>query len=334
MVFCAGRGGYRAAVALFTVLEPLHLAEICAIYQVGHPVHTQAIAAGTINSNFSIRTESGRYFLRVNEGKTVDDVAWEAQLVEWLARHGLPTPAPLPAGNGAGYLCWRDKLLTLFPWYEGEHLSPAEVTAEHAARLGQTLGQLHRLGQLAPPSWRRRSQYDHQNLRERYSSFATSDDPALGAAVAWIREALEYLERNAARRVGSTETLVHGDLFRDNVLWRGKELVAVLDFEQASGGTAAYDLAVCLNDWCWSGAPRPDLAAAMLGGYRRERVLTEGDRAALPVEVCAAAMRFTVTRITDVYLARIANPDKDFRDFLARLGAWQSPLLGEFLEAV
>jgi homoserine kinase type II len=135
-------------------------------------------------------------------------------------------------------------------------------------------------------------------------------------------------------RQASTQTLVHGDLFRDNVLWDGDRLVAILDFEQASGGTVAYDLAVCLNDWCWDGAPRPDLVTSLLEGYQRERTLTAADRLALPIEVRASAMRFTITRITDVFLARVDNPEKDFRDYLARLEAWQSPLLGQFLGSV
>lgn len=321
-------------VALFTVLEQEHLAEICAAYRLGPLVEHKAIAAGTINSNYYLRTGTGAYFLRVNEGKSLDDVAWEAQLVEWLARHGFPTPAPVLAPSGAGYLSWRDDLLTLFPWRDGQHLAAANVTEAHAARLGRALAQLHRLGQLAPPSWRRRSQYDHDQLEARYAAFAASEDRQLGPAIAWLGEAIRYVRRHLAVRTRATETLVHGDLFRDNTLWEGSELVAVLDFEQASGGTAAYDLAVCLNDWCWSEGPKPALAAALIGGYQEVRPLTPEDRAALPVEVCAAAMRFTITRITDVYLARVDNPDKDFRDFLARLEAWQSPLLGEFLAAV
>lgn len=321
-------------MALFTVLEPEQLAEICAAYRLGPPVAHKSIAAGTINSNYFLRTETGAYFLRVNEGKSLDDVAWEAQLVDWLARHRFPTPAPVLAPSGAGYLSWRDELLTLFPWRAGHHLAPAEVTEAHTGRLGRVLAQLHHLGQLAPPSWRRRSQYDHDQLKARYAAFASSDDRQLGPAIAWLGEAIRYVDRHLALRARATETLVHGDLFRDNVLWDGAELAAVLDFEQASGGTAAYDLAVCLNDWCWTDGPRPALAAALLAGYQAVRPLTPEDRAALPVEVCAAAMRFTITRITDVYLARVENPDKDFRDFLARLEAWQSPLLGEFLAAV
>jgi Ser/Thr protein kinase RdoA (MazF antagonist) len=75
--------------------------------------------------------------------------------------------------------------------------------------------------------------------------------------------------------------------------------------------------------------PRIDLAAALIEGYRATRPLTPGDREALPIEVRAAAARFTITRITDVYLARVANPDKDFRAFLARCEAWRGPALGQ-----
>ena len=129
--------------------------------------------------------------------------------------------------------------------------------------------------------------------------------------------------------------MIHGDLFRDNVLWNDAgHLVAILDFEQASGGSLAYDLAVCINDWCWDGSPRLDLARALIAGYQRERALTEADREALPEEIRRAAARFTITRITDVYLANVPNPDKDFRAFLARCAAWRGPALGELRAAL
>jgi homoserine kinase type II len=321
-------------VALFTALDPQQLAEIGARYRIGSPVETKPIAAGTINSNFSLQTERGRYFLRINEGKSLEDVAWEAQLLDWLAHHGFPTLAPLLTDSGAGYLDFQGKLLTLFPWSTGHHLAASAVTSRHASSLGQALGRLHRLGAQAPPSWLRRSIYDQSHLRVRFNRVIAHCDPSLLSAVAILQRAMDEAEQSDAVRRASAETLVHGDLFRDNVLWDENRLVAILDFEQASGGTVAYDLAVCLNDWCWDGAPRPTLVAALIEGYQRERTLTTADRLALPVEVRASAMRFTITRITDVYLARVDNPEKDFRDFLARLEAWQSLLLGQFLGSV
>jgi homoserine kinase type II len=132
----------------------------------------------------------------------------------------------------------------------------------------------------------------------------------------------------------ATQGIIHGDLFRDNVLWADDRISAILDFEQASGGSLAYDLAVCINDWCWSGAPRIDLAVSLIAGYEQVRPLTEGDRVALPIELRASAARFTITRITDVYLAKVTNPEKDFRDFLARSEAWRGQALGQLTSAL
>jgi homoserine kinase type II len=150
-----------------------------------------------------------------------------------------------------------------------------------------------------------------------------------------LRDELAVAGAAAPVRARATHGIIHGDLFRDNVLWSGgSSISAILDFEQASGGSLAYDLAVCINDWCWTGAPRIDLAAALLAGYQAVRPLSAADREALPTEIRAAATRFTITRITDVYLAKVDNPEKDFRAFLARVEAWRGQSLRELTDSV
>jgi homoserine kinase type II len=217
----------------------------------------------------------------------------------------------------------------VFPWRSGVHLAPHEVTAERASDLGTALAQLHVVGQDLPAAWRRGSIYDHDHLVGRFKRFEDVLDPALARAIEMIGEDLERCGAHAVR-ARATAGIIHGDLFRDNVLWHEDRLVAILDFEQASGGSLAYDLAVCINDWCWvDGVPRFDLVRALLQGYEARRPLSDGDRAALPIEVRCAAMRFTITRITDVYLARVQNREKDFRAFLARSEAWRGPALGQ-----
>ena len=308
----------------FTVLGDDDLRAIAARYQLGEVLTWTPIAAGTINSNYALTTDRGSVFVRVNEGKTEEDVAWEARLVNALSGRGLTTPAPRTAG-GAAYVAHGGKLVTVFDFLDGEHrltITPALATA-----LGAQLGRLHAIGLTLPAAWRRTSIYDHAHLVARYRGFAASTDPALAAAISILGDELAYV---ASHEVEATRGLIHGDLFRDNVLWdRRDRLVAILDFEQASGGLLAYDLAVCINDWCWDGAPRLDLVAALVAGYEQERTLTAADRAALPIEVRRAAMRFTITRITDVYLANVSNPEKDFRAFLSRCDAWRGPALGE-----
>jgi homoserine kinase type II len=323
-------------VGTFTRLGDAELEQLAAAFGLGAIREHHAIAAGTINSNYELATERGRFFARVNEGKSEHDVAWEAQLVGALAEAGVVTPPPLVALDGRPYAALRGpitKWLSVFAWRDGRHLAAAEVTPALADRFGAALAQLHVAGLALPAAWRRGSIYDHVHLVGRFERFAQLADAALARAVAILGEELAEAAAAAAIRARATHGMIHGDLFRDNVLWDGDAISAILDFEQASGGSLAYDLAVCINDWCFPGSPRADLdlglAAALVAGYQRVRPLTDLDRAALPVELRAAAARFTITRITDVYLARVPNPDKDFRAFLARCEAWRGPALGQ-----
>lgn len=318
-------------MATFTRLEDGELADIAQAFALGAVRGVQSIAAGTINSNYAVETERGAWFVRINEGKAEADVAWEARLVAALAAGDVATPPPVLARDGRPYaaLPGVDKWVSVFPWRAGSHLGPGEITPDIAAAFGAALAQLHQVGLALPAAWQRRSIYDHDHLAARHARLATSDDPALARAISVIGRGLAAASAAAAVRGRATHGIIHGDLFRDNVLWDAGRLVAILDFEQASGGSLAYDLAVCINDWCWDGGFRPGAAAQLLAGYQRVRPLTATDREALLVEVPAAATRFTITRITDVYLARVDNPDKDFRAFLARCDAWQGQALGE-----
>lgn len=323
---------YVRCVGVFTRLGPADLADIASAFELGEVRASRPIAAGTINTNYAVDTDRGTWFVRINEGKSEVDVAWEARLIGALAAGGVVTPAPVMARDGRPYAPLATeprKWVSVFPWRAGRHLAPGEVTAERASALGAALAQLHEVGRELPVAWRRGSIYDHDHLVARFARFEHALDPQLARAIEVIGEELAAASRAHAIRARATMGIIHGDLFRDNVLWQDGRLVAILDFEQASGGSLAYDLGVCINDWCWVDGPRFDLVTALLQGYETKRPLTDGDRAALPIEVRAAAMRFTITRITDVYLARVENPEKDFRAFLARSEAWRGQALGQ-----
>jgi homoserine kinase type II len=322
-------------VGVFTALGAAELADLAAAFELGAVERSQPIAAGTINSNFELVAGGGRYFVRVNEGKAEADVAWESRLVTALAAAGVATPPPLVATSGLPYapIAGR-KWASVFPWRPGIHLAADAVTPAHADAFGAALAELHVAGQALPTGWRRGSIYDQEHLLARFERCARVDDKALARAVAILREELAVARDAGPVRRAAAQGIIHGDLFRDNVLWDGDRISAILDFEQASGGSLVYDLAVCINDWCWTIFPRFDLAAALVAGYSRVRPLSPADRVALPIEVRAAAARFTLTRITDVYLARVDNPEKDFRAFLARCEAWRGPALGQLTSAV
>jgi homoserine kinase type II len=317
---------------MFTSLVDADIAAIADGFGLGKPIRWRAIAAGTINSNFDVDTDRGRFFVRVNEGKASGDVAWEGDLVAALAQRGVPAPVPLDARGGGRFLRHRGLLVSAFAWRPGVHRAAADVTASDATAVGAVLAVIHLAGLELPRAMRRPSIYDHAHIKGRFDSFRASRDPQLAEAIALIGDELAWLDSCAGARHAAASGIIHGDLFRDNVLFDGDRLVGVLDFEQASAGSFAYDLAVTINDWTWHGAPRPELTRALIAGYESIRPLAPADRTALPIEVRAAAVRFTVTRITDVYLPGIANRDKDFREFLARAAQWRAMPLSQLFD--
>ncbi len=326
-------------MATFTVLDAADAETIAAAAGLPTVDAVIPIAAGTINSNFAFVSGDQRWFVRVNEGKQPADVAWEADLVAALAAAGVPTPVPRLV-DGARWLVHRGLLVSVFPWIDGAILSAAAVTVDTAAALGATLGRLHRAARPRWPAHGRAGIYQWPDIVARLPRIAAAERPELAAPLATLTATAAELAALAPVRAAASQGLIHGDLFRDNVLWDGGRLVAILDFEQASAGSLVYDLAVVLNDWYWrrgasdAPGPAPALAAAVLAGYQDVRPLTAADRAALPVEVRAAAARFTITRVTDIYLRQLDTPDKDFRAFLARLVAWRGPALGALLSSV
>jgi homoserine kinase type II len=180
---------------------------------------------------------------------------------------------------------------------------------------------LHELGATLGPRFERHGIYTFEAIIGRYESFRTSGDGALQEAIASIGEEIGWLRQHQAERAAGPRGLIHGDLFRDNVLFHDQGLT-LLDFEQASHGSLVYDLAVCVNAWCYLDKHFDErLVRGLVSGYRAIRSLSVADLALLYIESRAAAMRFTVTRITDVYLPDTGQDGKDFRRYLARLQA-------------
>jgi homoserine kinase type II len=284
-----------------------------------------AVAAGAINTNVRVETARGPVFLRINEGKTRDDVAREAAIVSHAAARGVPTPAPLHARDGEFFEEWRGELASVFPWAPGRTLARADVGPAHAALVGAALARLH----LASPGYadHRPGRYEPDEIRARVERVAKLGRPELVGATAVLGVALEGLERERAATLPLG--IIHGDLFVDNVLYDedaagAPVLAALLDFEQASWGRLAYDLAVTTLAFAYGRDDfRPDVTRALLEAYAAVRPPTADERRAFGAELRFAACRFATTRITDVHLKRErgAPAGKDFRRYLARLAS-------------
>jgi homoserine kinase type II len=305
-------------MATFTALSETQVAQFLGDFAVGALVSVAGVPAGSVNSNFEIGVEEkDRYFLRVYEEQGFAGAVAEAKMLARLAALGVPTPAPLARRDGSTVALLADKPAALFPWREGTMRCQQAVRAEDTFRLGAALAQVHVAG--AGES-RGPGRFRTEDLLLRLEKISRDGAAELAAHVPLLASALE--RASAKRDPGLPSGLVHGDLFRDNVLFSANgEIAALLDFESAHDGSFAYDVMVTMLAWCVGDAFDGALAGALIRGYESVRPFTAAEKQGFHTEACIAALRFTITRITD-YAMRSggvgARVTKDWRRFAMR----------------
>lgn len=289
----------------------------------------EPLALGSVNSNFRARTADGRtLFARLYEEQGAAGAAAELALLAALARAGVPVaealPHAVPAPEHAG------KPFVLFPWIAGESLCLQRVDESACRKLGAALARVHltsgAVPQLGP------GRFGPSDMQERLDRVESVTDRAdLLAAVARARAL--YARLVPARDAALPSGIVHGDLFRDNVLWAHGELAALLDFESAFHGPFVYDLLVTVCAWCFRSSFELANVRALSDGYQAVRPLTRAEIAAVPVEGALACLRFVSSRLTDFELRALpgAPPGRDYRRFFQRLEAIESGAFQDLL---
>jgi homoserine kinase type II len=262
--------------------------------------------------------------LRIYEEQDMTGALAEARLLSALEERGVPTAAPLRARDGSVAIAHHGKPVAVYPWVDGEIRCQAGVSAQHAEQVGRALARVHvQSRELTLP----RGRFEVANLYARLERIEREAAPELVRAGAAIRGRLERAERE--RNHDLPRGLIHGDLFRDNVLWQADRIAALIDFESASEGPLLFDLLVCLCAWCFSDQFVPELVSAMLAGYAGERPLTQRELSAIKSEAAVVCLRFATTRITDFSMRAAPGlaPGRDYRRFLARLDAIEAGVL-------
>ncbi|HEY6725715.1 MAG TPA: homoserine kinase [Polyangiaceae bacterium] len=290
----------------------------------------EPLAAGSVNSNFRLLIDGGaRYFARIYEEQDQAGAVAELEMVQELERAGVPVVKAVPRLDGKLVHEIDGKPFAVYPWLEGEILCQARVDARAARAIGTALARVHQCGARFPALGAGR--FGPGELAARLDLVEARGDADLRAGARFVRA--KYAEYLPQRSADLPKGLIHSDLFKDNVLWRDGQILALIDFESASTGPYLYDLMVTLLAWCYSDHLDQELAAALLQGYAGERPLGEAELAAVGVEAALACLRFATTRMTDFSLRTAPGcpPGRDYRRFLSRLaeveaGALAKPL--------
>ncbi len=283
-------------MAVYTEVADEELAAFVARFGIGELRAAKGIAEGVENSNYLIHTSLGFFILTLYEKRVLEaDLPFFLGLMEHLSGKGLACPRPVKDARGLslGRLAGRPAAIVTFL----DGMSIRRPTTAHCRALGEALARLHQGG--ADFAATRKNALSVAGWRPLFEAAAPAADGVSPGLARQIEASLATLERDWPEDlpVGN----IHADLFPDNVFFIGKEVSGIIDFYFACTDALAYDLAVCLNAWCFE----PDYSfnltkgRAFLSGYRGLRPLTEAEVLALPLLARGAALRFLLTRLVD-----------------------------------
>ena len=266
-------------------------------YSVGTLIDFRGIESGIENTNYFVTTSEGEFVLTLFEVLKPQELPFYLNFMAHLANHGIPCPRPIANLQNQYLGELKNKPSSLVSRLEGT--SVLKPTPMQCAKVGKLLANMQLAGKSYPCS-----RHNPRGVAWRKQAAATVWEYLTGEESELLQNELDYqdqLELSALPR-----GVVHADLFRDNVLFRGSDIGGVIDFYFAGADCWLFDLAVTVNDWCMAspGELDPERLSAMLEGYSALRPITDAERKLWPEMLRSAALRFWISRLYDCYFPR------------------------------
>jgi homoserine kinase type II len=283
-------------MAVYTEVADSDLEAFLNAYDLGAVLSFKGIAEGVENSNFLLRTEAGAFILTLYEKRVAAaDLPFFLALMEHLAGRGMNCPLPVRGRDGEALRTLAGRPAAIISFLDGMWVRRPQTL--HCAAVGRALAEMHGVGgdfplrranALSLSGWR--------SLVEATAERADSVEPGLAHLI--VAE-LAFLE--AAWPHDLERGVIHADLFPDNVFFLKERLSGIIDFYFACNDLLAYDLAICLNAWCFEADRTFNVTKgrALIQAYDSVRPLAAVERDALPTLARGAALRFLLTRLYD-----------------------------------
>ncbi len=302
-------------MAVYTEVGDAELESFLAEYNIGTAQSFKGIAEGVENTNYVLTTDKGQYMVTLYE-KRVDpkDLPFFLGLMDHLAGRGINCPRPIHGRDGNALRSLAGKPAAITSFLQG--MWPRRTTVQHCGPIGEALAGLHLAGR--DFALKRTNALSVAGWRPLYEGCRAHIDKTLDAE---LGAEIDFFEKNWPR--GLPAGVIHADLFNDNVFFLNDRLSGLIDFYFACNDFLAYDVAICLNAWCFESdnAFNATKARALLQAYEKVRPLTDEERAALPILARGSALRFMLTRLYDwVNTPKDALVKrKDPQEYLAKL---------------
>lgn len=284
-----------------SVFTPLNLEEVrtwLRDFELGEIVELKGIAAGITNTNYFVITHNSRYVLTIFEKNTLDELPYFVDLMAHLAQHGILCPAPIFNKNGVALHLLKNKPALMVSCLKGKDIATPDLV--QVGQVATTLANMHTAGQ----------QFNQQGHNQRGQDWFVNTTEQVAPKMISADAQLLKAELAHQLKVDTSHLprgVVHGDLFRDNVLFDDEQLGGFIDFYYACNDVLAYDVAIAVNEWCLHhngsdlGNIDPEKLTHFLAQYQQVRPFSEAEKQMWPTLLRRAALRFWLSRLYDFY---------------------------------
>lgn len=285
-------------MSVFTTLSHEEVSDWLRNFSIGELVKLKGIAAGITNTNYFVMTDQQKYVLTIFEKHTAEELPYFVNLMAHLANYGVPCPSPVPDKNGIALHQLKSKPALMVTCLNGEDVATPNLA--QVQQVATTLAKMHLAGE----------NFTQTSINQRGQDWFDSTSqlvmPKLDAADAQLLTAeLGYQKGLCVSDL--PRGVIHGDLFRDNVLFDGDKLGGFIDFYYACNDILAYDVAIAMNEWCLHhngsdlGNVDHEKAQAFLAAYQTLRPFTAQEQTLWPAMLRRAALRFWLSRLYDLH---------------------------------
>ena len=291
-------------MAVYTKVTFEELSEFLKQFDIGVLVSLTGISEGIENTNYLVRTDKARFILTLYEKRVnPQELPYFLDLMSHLERKGVACPLPVAAKNGEILLPLCEKKACLTTFLNGK--SVAQITPEHCAQLGGAMAKMHLAGQ--DFAGFRKNDLSIDGWEKLIDKIGKAADTVADGLFEEMAETFQTVKSRFPSDL--PQGVIHADLFPDNVFFSDEKLSGIIDFYFACNDALVYELAVCLNAWCFDQDTwdfNPAKAKNMIEEYDRVRPLSNQEKEALPILTLGSALRFLLTRTYD-WLNRVPD---------------------------
>jgi len=280
-------------VALYAQLDRSAVEGLARRFGIDDITAFSVMDGGRENTSYCVETSSARYVLTLWDQKSLKQATNLANLLVYLTDRGIRSSRVVVPPKEPIVVLHDEKPVMLKRYVDGD--VSANLTGNLLVQLGEEMARLH---EIPAPS------YLPQSFPYGRNHFPEVTNSKLGHTyIDWLSEKISYLQKSIPQHL--PKALIHGDVFFDNVIVQGDQLMAIIDFEEACHYYRGFDLGMAIVGACRDRKGISfEKAGRFIRGYEKQTNISSKERETLKTFAVYAAVATSFWRFRQYHLRR------------------------------